>query len=202
MPRPLTQQDQVLALARKHRILRLKDVTAHGLHPEHVRRLHHKGLLVRSDRGVYRLAGGQFSEKLTLAEIAKRVPNGVVCLLSALLHHEFGTQTPSEVWLAIKRGTALPRGVRTGLRIVILSEPAFEAGIEEQEVDGVRVKFYSPAKTIADCFKFRNKVGLDAALEALREAWRKRKVTMSELDRFAKVNRVTNVIRPYLEMLR
>ena len=201
MQRLLTQQEQVLALAWKKKILCLKDVTAQGLHPEHLRRLHQKGLLVRSDRGVYRLAGGKFSEKLTLAETAKRVPNGVVCLLSALLHHEIGTQMPSEVWLAVKRRAAIPRGVRTGLRIMTISEPAFEAGIEEQEIDGVRVKFYSPAKTIVDCFKFRNKVGLDVALEALRDAWRKRKVTMADLDRFAKINRVTNVMRPYLEML-
>lgn len=201
MRRPLTQQGQVLALARKQKILRLKDVTAQGLHPEHLRRLHQKGLLVRSNRGVYRLASGKFSEKLTLAETSKRVPNGVVCLLSALLLHEIGTQVPSEVWLAIKRRTSLPHGLRTGLRIVSISESSFAAGIEEQEIDGVRVKVYCPAKTIADCFKFRNKVGLDVALEALRDAWRKRKITMDDLERFARINRVTNVMRPYLEML-
>lgn len=201
MQQPLTQQGQVLALARKQKILRLKEVTAQGLHPEHLRRLHQKGLLVRSHRGVYRLARGKFSEKLTLAETSKRVPNGVVCLLSALLLHEIGTQMPSEVWMAIKRRAPLPHGLRTGLRIVSISESSFAAGIEEQEIDGVRVKVYSPAKTIADCFKFRNKVGLEVALEALREAWRKRKVTMADLDCYAKINRVRKVMRPYLEML-
>lgn len=201
MRQTMTQQDRVLALAQKKKILRLKDVTDEGLHPEHLRRLHRKGLLVRSDRGVYRLAESEYSEKLRLAEIAKRVPNGVVCLLSALLFHEIGTQLPNEVWLAVKRGAALPRGVRTGLRVVTVSEPSFGTGIEEQEIDGVRVKVYCPAKSIADCFRFRSTVGLDVALEALREAWRKRKVTMADLDRFAKIDRVTNVMRPYLEML-
>jgi predicted transcriptional regulator of viral defense system len=201
MPRTTTQQDRVLALARKKKILRLKDVTAEKLHPEHLRRLHQKGLLVRSDRGVYRLAEAEFSEKLSLAQVAKRVPNGIVCLLSALLYHEIGTQLPSEVWLAVKRRTALPRGVHTRLRIVTISEPSYGAGIKEHEIDGVRVKVYCPAKTVADCFRFRSKVGLDVALEALRDAWRKRKVTMTDLDRFARIDRVTNVMRPYLEML-
>lgn len=197
----MTQQDRVLALARKKKILRLKDVTDAELHPEHLRRLHGKGLLVRSDRGVYRLAKGVFSEKLSLAEVAKRVPNAVVCLLSALLYHEIGTQMPHEVWLAVKRRAALPRGVHTRLRLVTVSEPSYGAGVEEHEIDGVRVKVYCPAKTVADCFRFRSKVGLDVALEALRDAWRKRKVTMADLDRFAKIDRVTNVMRPYQEML-
>jgi predicted transcriptional regulator of viral defense system len=197
----MTQQDRVLALAKKKKILRLKDVTDQGLHSEHLRRLHRKGLLVRSDRGVYRLAKGEFSEKLSLAEVAKRVPNAVVCLLSALLYHEIGTQLPNEVWLAVKRRAALPRGVHTRLRISTVSEPSYGAGIVEHEIDGVRVKVYCPAKTIADCFRFRTKVGLDVALEALRDAWRKRKVTMADLDRFARIDRVTNVMRPYLEML-
>ncbi|HRT09198.1 MAG TPA: type IV toxin-antitoxin system AbiEi family antitoxin domain-containing protein [Candidatus Paceibacterota bacterium] len=201
MRRTTTKQDRVLSLARKKKILRLKDVTDEGLHPEHLRRLHRKGLLVRSDRGVYRLAKAEFSEKLSLAEVAKRVPNAVVCLLSALLYHEIGTQLPHEVWLAVKRRAALPRGVHTRLRIVTVSEPSYGAGIEEHEIDGVPVRVYCPAKTVADCFRFRNRVGLDVALEALRDAWRKRKVTMADLERFAKINRVTTVIRPYLEML-
>jgi predicted transcriptional regulator of viral defense system len=196
-----SKQDQVLALVRKRKVLRLKDVTAHGLHPESLRRLYQKGILVRCDRGVYRLAEGRFSERLSLAEVSKRVPNSVVCLLSALLFHEIGTQLPNAVWLAVKRGAALPRGVHTRVRIVTVSEPPFSAGIEKHEIDGVRVKVYCPAKTVADCFKFRSEVGLDVVLEALRDAWRKRKVTMADLDRFAKIDRVTNVMRPYLEML-
>lgn len=196
-----SQQDRVLGLVRKRKVLRLKDVIAHGLHPESLRRLYQKGKLVRCDRGVYRLTEGGFSESLSLAEVSKRVPNSVVCLLSALIFHEVGTQLPNAVWLAIKRGAAVPHGVHTRLRIVTVSELSFSAGIEAHEIDGVRVKVYCPAKTVADCFKFRSKVGLDVALEALRDAWRKRKVTMADLDRFAKIDRVTNVMRPYLEML-
>jgi predicted transcriptional regulator of viral defense system len=109
----------------------------------------------------------------------------VVCLLSALLFHEIGTQLPTVVWLAVKRRSALPRGLHTRPQIVTLSEPSFSAGIEEHEIDGMPVKVYCAAKTITDCFRFRSKVGLDVALEALREAWRKRKATMADLDRFA-----------------
>lgn len=201
MQKALSQQDQVLALVRKKKILRLQDVTAQGLHPENLRRLYQKGVLVRCDRGVYRLASGRFSAKLSLAEISKRIPHSVVCLPSALLFHEIGTQLPNVVWLAVKRGAALPHGMQTRLRIVTISEPFFSEGIEEHEIDGVQVKVYCPARTVTDCFRFRSKVGMDVALEALRDAWRTRKVTMAELDRFAKINRVTNVMRPYLEML-
>jgi predicted transcriptional regulator of viral defense system len=133
--------------------------------------------------------------------VSKRIPRGVVCLLSALAYHDIGTQLPSVVWLAIdQRSRPL---VTTGLpaKIVRFSAQSLVEGVEEHSVEGVTVRITNPAKTVADCFKFRNKVGLDIALEALRDAWRKRKVTMVELDRFAATNRMTNVMRPYLEML-
>jgi predicted transcriptional regulator of viral defense system len=133
--------------------------------------------------------------------VARRVPRGVVCLLSALLFHRLTTQLPSDVWLALPPKARRPKAAPVSLRLVHVSGKALTAGVEEHEIEKVRVKIYSPAKTVADCFKFRNKVGQDVALEALRECWRERKATMDELWRYAKICRVANVMRPYLESL-
>ena len=125
----------------------------------------------------------------------------MVCLISALAYHEIGTQLPSVVWLAINQRSRPLVTKGLPVKIVRFSGQALAEGVQEHKIEGATVLVTTPAKTIADCFKFRNKVGLDVALEALREAWRKRKVTMADLDRFAKIDRVTNVMRPYLEML-
>jgi predicted transcriptional regulator of viral defense system len=122
-------------------------------------------------------------------------------LMSALAYHEIGTQLPSVVWLAINQRSRPLVTKGLPVKIVRFSGRTLKEGVQEHKIEGATVLMTSPAKTIADCFKFRNKVGLDVALEALRDAWRKRKVTMAELDRFAKIDRVTNVMRPYLEML-
>ena len=196
-----TDVEKTLALARKVRLLRVKDLTDRGIHPEHLRRLHQKGLLVRSSRGVYRLADAEFSENLTLAEVAKRVPSAVFCLLTALRFHNLGTQNPPDVWLALNRGSARPRLDRPRLRVMRFSGKAFTEGIEMHKIENVPVRVTNPAKTVADCFKYRNKVGLDVALEALREGWRSRKTTADDLWRYAKVCRVANVMRPYMETL-
>jgi predicted transcriptional regulator of viral defense system len=136
---------------------------------------------------------------LGLAQVAKAIPKGVICLLSALRFHEIGTQAPHEVWVALDRRAARPRLANPRTRIVRFSGEALAAGVETHEIAGVAVRIYSPAKTVADCFKYRNKVGLDAALEALREALRSRKCTADELWACARVCRVTEVMRPYME---
>jgi predicted transcriptional regulator of viral defense system len=150
-------------------------------------------------RGLYALPGTQSSESLSLAEVAKRAPNAVICLISALEFHHLTTQIAHSVWIAIENKKWEPAFEYPPLEIVRFSGPAFSFGVEEHEVDRITVKIYSPAKTVADCFKFRNKVGLDVALEALRETWRNQKATMDELWEAAKVCRVANVMRPYLE---
>ena len=127
------------------------------------------------------------------------MPRGVVCLLSALRVHDIGTQAPHEVWLAIPHHMVAPRLNQPRLRIVRMSGSALEQGIEHRTIDGVSVAVFNPAKTVVDCFKYRNKIGLDVALEALRESWRARKVKMDDLWRYATVDRVANVMRPYLE---
>ena len=159
------------------------------------------GLLRRNARGLYSLPEAPTTERALFAEIVKRVPRAVVCLLSALLFHEITTQLPREIWLAVPRGSWRPNIVYPPLILTYLSGEAYSFGIEKYDVGGVEVKVYSPAKTVADCFKFRNKVGLDVAIEALREVWRSRKATADELFRAAEINRVARTMRPYMEAI-
>lgn len=192
---------QVLALARKHPLLRARDLAAQGLSTVTLSRLVAAGKLTRVARGLYSLPGRALSEHRSLAEVAIRVPRGVVCLLSALRVHDIGTQAPPDVWLAIPHRMPAPRLDQPALRVVRMSGAALSDGVARFRVDGVDVAVFGAAKTVADCFKFRNKIGLDVALEALREAWRERKVTMDDLWRYAEVDRVAKVMRPYLQAL-
>jgi predicted transcriptional regulator of viral defense system len=198
---PEPRKDRVLALARQAGVLRPRDLEAEGIPREYLRRLLADGLLERPGRGIYIAAGRKPTPNHSLAEAAKRVPRGVVCLLSALQFHELTSQAPFEVWLAIGEKARLPKVDYPPLRIVRFSGAALEQGIVTHAFEGVTVNVYSPAKTVADCFKYRNKLGLDVALEALRDCWKKRRATMDELWQAAKICRVANVMRPYLESL-
>ncbi|MGI8618974.1 MAG: type IV toxin-antitoxin system AbiEi family antitoxin domain-containing protein [Gemmatimonadaceae bacterium] len=197
--RRLSEKDQILALARRTGILRPRDLTKHGLSREILRRLYAEGKLERRGRGLYITAGADLSERETLAAASARIPHGVVCLVSALRFHELTTQNPADVWLAIDRKARAPHAPELPLHIVRFSGEALSAGIEEHRIDGIRVRIYCPAKTVADCFKYRRKIGLDVALEALRDYLRMRRGSVDNLWRFAAVCRVTNVMRPYLE---
>ena len=197
----MTETDQILDLVKRLGLVRPKDLNQHGIPVIYLRRLLHRGELVQPARGVYAVTGHEPTLHHSLAMVSKRIPRGVVCLLSALAYQDIGTQLPSVVWLAIDQRSRPLVTTDLPAKIVRFSAQSLVEGVEEHSVEGVTVRITNPAKTVADCFKFRNKVGLDIALEALRDAWRKRKVTMVELDRFAATNRVTNVMRPYLEML-
>jgi len=157
--------------------------------------------LQRLGRGLYGLSSRQTSEHTTLTEVARRVPKGVICLLSALRFHDLTTQAPHEVWIAIGGKAAMPRLGYPPLRIVRFSATALSDGVEEHLVDGVLIRVTGIAKTVADCFKYRNKIGLDVALEALRESWREKRMANEELWHYARLCRVANVMRPYLESL-
>lgn len=194
-----TQEQDVLALATRQPLLRARDLTAQALPTILLSRLVAAGKLERVARGIYSLPGQALSEHRSLAEVSLRMPRGVVCLLSALRVHGIGTQAPFEVWLAIPPHTPTPRLDQPALRVVRMSGPALSEGVEPIDIDGVQVPVFSAAKTVADCFKFRNKIGLDVALEALRDGWAQRKLTMDALWHYAAVNRVSNVMRPYLE---
>jgi predicted transcriptional regulator of viral defense system len=193
------KQKKVLALARRRGILRVKDLREAGIHPEYLRRLCQAGRLVRIGRGLYLPADAQPSAHISLAQAARRVPHGIVCLLSALRFHGIGTANPFEVWMALGRDIRRPQVEYPPLRIMRFSGKALTEGMEHHRIESVQVRVYNPAKTVADCFKYRNKIGLDVALEALRDCLRTRKCTHEQLWQYAKVCRVTEVMRPYLE---
>lgn len=180
-------------------IARSRDLERAEVSRTQLRRLVKEGLVERVGRGLYGLPGGARTERYHLAEVARRVPGGVICLLSALRFHGLTTQNPSEVWMAIDRRAWRPRVEHPPLRLVRLSGPALREGVEKHNVGGVTVRVFSAAKTVADCFKFRNKIGGDVAVEALRDYRRLHPKHLDAVWRFAEINRVTRVIIPYLE---
>ena len=186
---------------RRKRIVRPRDLEALGIPREYLLRLHRQGKLIRTGRGIYTLPDAAVTERHSYAEVAKRVPEAVLCLLSALAFHEFTTQSPAAVWIALGKGARKPTILSPSLRVVRLTEPSLTEGVEKHTVEGVAVRVYSAAKTVADCFKFRNKIGLDVAIEALKDSLRQKKATINDIYRYAKICRVSNVIRPYMESL-
>src|SRR6266850_5731203 len=186
-----TDRSRLLRLARRAGGVTTRDVGAAGIHRQILSRLVNEGMLERVARGQYRLATFSVTERHGLVVAATAAPQGVICLLSALSFHGIGTQLPFEVWMAIDRRSRRPSLKHPPLRIVRFSGRAMSAGIETHRVEGRPVRVYGVAKTLADCFKYRNKIGLDVALEALREAWRARRVTMDDVDRYARVCRVS-----------
>lgn len=201
MEQAASNTGRILDLARRAGAVRPRDLDARGIPRVYLTRLVRRGLLERVGRGLYTLSHAQATEHRTLAEAAKRVPHGVVCLLSALRFHGLTTQNPFQVWMAIHHKAWAPRAEGPPLRVVRMSGAALESGVETHRIDGVAVRVFSPAKTVADCFKFRNRIGLDVALEALRDYRRGYPAGMDELWRYARINRVSRVIRPYLEAL-
>ena len=185
----------------QHGMVRPRDIEAIGLPREYLLRLHRQGRLNRSGRGIYSLPDATVTEHHSYAEVAKRVPEAVICLLSALVFHNITTQCPASVWISLGQGARKPVLTSPSLRIVRLSGPSRTQGIENHQAEGVPVRVYSVAKTVADCFKFRNKIGLDVAMEALKDALRQKRATIDEIYRYAKICRVSNVIRPYMEAL-
>jgi predicted transcriptional regulator of viral defense system len=196
-----TKMKTTLELLRERGTLRPRDLARHDIPPDYLDRLYRLGLVDRVARGLYAWPDAEVSEHHSLAEAARLVPRGVVCLLSALRFHGLTTQSPHEVWLTLPSKAWAPKVKYPRLRIIRASGPALTAMVEGHPVEGIAVKIYSPAKTVADCFKHRSKVGLDVALEALRDAFRGRKTTMDELWAAARICRMENVMRPYLESL-
>lgn len=194
-----TCEERLLELARRLGVLRSADLSEHGIPRIYLTRLVAAGVLDRSSRGVYILSDADVTEHHSLAEACRRVPHGVVCLLSALQFHGLTTQSPFEVWLAIDRKARLPKVDYPPLRIVRFSGLDLTAGVVVHTVEGVMVKVTDPARTVADCFAYRNTVGTDVALEALRDCLKQKRATPDELYLAAKARRMANVMRPYLE---
>ncbi|MEO7938901.1 MAG: type IV toxin-antitoxin system AbiEi family antitoxin domain-containing protein [Burkholderiaceae bacterium] len=197
-----THTQRVLDLVGQKGLLRASDLDAIGAPRVVLTRLSAAGLLDRVGRGLYRLPDAQVSEFESLATIATKVPQAVFCLLTALQFHELTTQLPRQIWIAMPRGSHPPRIDYPPLKMVQFTGEAYAAGVEEVERDGVKLRVYGVAKTVADCFKHRNKIGLDVALEALKDARASNKASVDDIWRYAKVCRVANVMRPYLESVR
>lgn len=196
-----THTHRLLHLVSQKGMLRASDLDEMGVPRVYLTRLTASGQLERAGRGLYRLPESPLSEHESLVVIAAKVPQAVFCLLTALQFYELTTQLPRQVWIAMPRGSHVPRIVYPPVKMVQFSGDAYAQGVEVFERDQVKLRIYGVAKTIADCFKHRNKIGLDVAIEALKDARSRRKVSADELWHYAKICRVANVMRPYLEAL-
>ncbi len=197
----MDRKHRILELVQQMGLVRPRDVESEGIPREYLYRLWREGELERVARGLYALPGSQNNESILLAEVSKRTPGAVICLLSALQYHHLTTQIAHRVWIAIENKRWEPQYEYPPLEIIRMTGHSYTFGIDDYEVNRVPVRIYRPSKTVADCFKFRNRVGLDVALEALREVLRNQAATMDELWEAAKVCRVSNVMRPYLEAI-
>ncbi|OWQ93903.1 transcriptional regulator [Roseateles aquatilis] len=198
---PSFHEQAVLELAERRSLFRARDVLDAGIPSMTLSRLVQAGRLQRISHGVYAPRERDVSEHVSLAEVCMRAPRAVVCLLSALRFHDIGTQEPGDVWIALPPNVAVPRITSPAVRVTRMSGESFSEGITEHVVDGVRVPVFDIAKTIADCFKFRNKIGLDVGLEAIRDGWSRQAFLADDLWHYATLDRVTNVMRPYMESL-
>ncbi len=194
--------DRAITIFKKYGgMLRTGQALRAGIHPSTLYAMRDAGTLEVVSRGVYRPAGSEPLGNPDLVTIATRIPGGVICLISALAFHELTTQIPHEVHVALPRGAEEPRLDHPPIKTYRFTGEAFTKGVEAHELDGVSVRIYSPEKTLADCFKFRNRVGLDTAVEAVRFYRERRSVNVDELMRYAAICRVGKIIRPYLEAI-
>ena len=194
--------DKAIETFRNHSgLLRTQQAIDEGIAPRTLYQMRGTGAIVRESRGLYRLADTEHGAYFDLVQVALRIPKGVICLISALSFHGLTTQIPQHVYIAMPLNSEKPRIEYPPIRIFWLSQKSYSASIEEHELDGLLVRIYGIEKTIADCFKFRNKIGLDVALEALRDYVEHKRLDIDALLFFANLNRVENVLRPYLEIL-
>ncbi|PCJ86953.1 MAG: transcriptional regulator [Thiotrichaceae bacterium] len=196
-----SKREQVIDLVRGQSVIRPRDLKEHGLPKDYLYILAQEGVIERIGRGLYQWPNKDLGRHHSLVEISKLAPKAVVALLSALNYHNMTTQNPHQIWLAIDRKAWRPEISYPPVRFVTMSAESLHLGVETHSIEGVSIKVFNPAKTVVDCFKYRGKVGLDVALEALREGWSARKFTMDELQNCAKICRVQKVMQPYLESL-
>lgn len=197
----MDRKAHVLKIAKRKGVIGASDLKTLGISRNYLYSLNREGKLQKVARGLYELPDNQTTEHSTLIEVMKRVPNAVVSLISALSYYDLTTQLPHEVWITVPRGAWRPKIEYPALNLTYASKEIYSYGISKFKINGVEIKIYSPAKTIVDCFKFRNKIGLDIAIEALKRAWESKKVSMDELTKAAQVCKVAKIIRPYLEAI-
>lgn len=201
--RNMTAKEKLLEFAREKKIFRARDAETHcgASSRVYLNRLLTEGKITKAGHGLYSIAENNFTEMQDFLEVAVKVPRGVLCLLSALRFHDLTTQNPFEVWLAIENKMRTPKVETVPVRIFHFAPSVYESGIEIHQIEGVEIKVYSAAKTVADCFRYQSTVGFDVAIEALRDVWEKRKATMDELYHFAEVRNIKNKMMPYLRTL-
>ncbi|MEJ2051611.1 MAG: transcriptional regulator [Calditrichota bacterium] len=196
-----SNKQKVLELFERKKIVRPKDLEEINVDIKYLYLLLEEGAVQKIGEGLYTLQYFSMNEKFSLIRVSKRIPDGVFCLLTALEFHEMTTQIPHKVWIALENSAYVPKVESVQLRVVRMSGDSLSAGISEYSIEGILAKIYTPAKTVADCFKFRNKIGLDIAIEALSDYIRDNRGTIDELWRYAKICRVQNILRPYLEAM-
>ena len=196
-----SKRQQVIDLVRGQSVIRPRDLKEHNLPKDYLYILAQEGVIERIGRGLYQWPNKDLGRHHSLVEISKLAPKAVVALLSALNYHNMTTQNPHQIWLAIDRKAWRPEISYPPVRFVTMSAESLHSGVETHSIEGVSIKVFNPAKTVVDCFKYRGKVGLDVALEALREGWSVHKFTIDELQYYAKICRVQKVMQPYLESL-
>ncbi|MBT3338013.1 MAG: transcriptional regulator [Anaerolineae bacterium] len=202
MPMKKSAQETALDLFKKKQgWLRTRQALDLGISSRTLYALRDAGKIIQENRGLYRLASMELSSNKDLIQVSLQVPKGVVCLISALDFYGVTTQIPHFVYLAMPANTEKPRIKYPPLRIFKMSPKIYEAGIQKEIVDGIPLKIYSLEKTIADSFKFRKKIGMDVALEALRQAIEEKRCNLDLLMQYARLNRVASLITPYLEAL-
>jgi len=195
----MSRKQQILLLAKANGIIQAKDVEAAGISRTYLHEMQKEGLLEKISTGLYTLPEAPITENSTLIEIAKKIPHAVISLISALNYHELTTQLSPDIWLTVPKSSRKPKIKYPPINLTYVSDPAYSFGIQEYIINGVTVKIYNPAKTVADCFKFRSKVGIDVAIEALRNVRRTRKATIDEIMEAAKIDRVLKIMNPYME---
>ncbi len=194
-------QPENIEIILRHGPMRSRDLEGLGMSRVALMRLVEQGKLEKLGRGLYGLRGMAYDENQQLLEVCQQVPKAVICLLSALQYHGLTTETPHAIWLAIPEGCRQPGLAYPPVKVCRYSAVSHKAGVQEMEVAGGKIRVYNPAKTVADCFKYRNKIGKDVALAALKDCWQQRRATVNELTHYARVCRVLNVMKPHLEML-
>ncbi len=198
--KPETLKKARTLFAQQHGYLRTSQALR-SLAPKTLYKLHQAGVIERASRGLYRLSTAPLTEHTDLIEVAQQVPKGVICLVSALAYHNLTTQIAHQVYLALPNTAEKPRLEHPPLRLFWLTEKPYQAGVEQYRLGGFPVRMYNPEKTLADCFKFRNKIGLDIGIEALRLYRESRPLDIERILTYARINRVEQVMRPYLEAL-
>ncbi len=202
MPTITKKRNSVVEETQNHGFFRTRDLETLGLSFAKLRKLMEEGTIERIARGLYRFVKTEPTEHHTLAAVCARIPNGIICLLSALRYHEIGTQLPRQVWIAIPHKARAPKLPEFPIRLIRFSGPSLRYGVESVTMEGIEARITSPARTMVDCFRFRRLVGRDVALEAMRETLREKKATPDEIWRAAEICRAKSLVGPYLEVMR